>query len=239
MFKYAMLLAGVVSVVSGGPAAAITMKATYTGTVFASSNDGALFGGSTLNGATAIIEFVYDPSLPGALTTSTSTYDLVRGGSAFPATNPILSSSIKINGSTEFLNGSYYGQAQNTQGSKSSLLYQNNTTAEYGGVLSALLMFKSNYIPYSLEAPVPYTVLTGNADVLLALGGFFLVEPLCSGNTLGSCKPLAAGSVLLTSFEIVTMETPLPAALPLFGTVLAGGGLIAWRRKRKQLRAAA
>ena len=30
-----------------------------------------------------------------------------------------------------------------------------------------------------------------------------------------------------------SIETPLPAALPLFATVLAGGGLIAWRRKRK------
>ena len=26
---------------------------------------------------------------------------------------------------------------------------------------------------------------------------------------------------------------PLPAALPLFATILAGGGLIAWRRKRR------
>lgn len=30
-----------------------------------------------------------------------------------------------------------------------------------------------------------------------------------------------------------TSQTPLPAALPLFGTILAGGGLVAWRRKRK------
>jgi hypothetical protein len=28
-------------------------------------------------------------------------------------------------------------------------------------------------------------------------------------------------------------EVPLPAALPLFATVLAGGGLVAWRRERK------
>lgn len=28
-------------------------------------------------------------------------------------------------------------------------------------------------------------------------------------------------------------QVPLPAALPLFATVLAGGGLVAWRRKRK------
>ena len=32
---------------------------------------------------------------------------------------------------------------------------------------------------------------------------------------------------------------PLPAALPLFATVLAGGGLIAWRRKRKAANLAA
>jgi hypothetical protein len=32
-------------------------------------------------------------------------------------------------------------------------------------------------------------------------------------------------------------EVPLPAALPLFATVLAGGGLVAWRRKRKAVAA--
>lgn len=33
--------------------------------------------------------------------------------------------------------------------------------------------------------------------------------------------------------QISSSEVPLPAALPLFATILAGGGLIAWRRKRK------
>ena len=35
-------------------------------------------------------------------------------------------------------------------------------------------------------------------------------------------------------FETANLNAvPLPAALPLFATVLAGGGLVAWRRKRK------
>jgi hypothetical protein len=38
-----------------------------------------------------------------------------------------------------------------------------------------------------------------------------------------------------SSFQIATMATttPLPAALPLFGTVLGVGGLLGWRRKQK------
>lgn len=42
------------------------------------------------------------------------------------------------------------------------------------------------------------------------------------------------------SYQITNpSEVPLPAALPLFATVLAGGGLVAWRRKRKGVVAAA
>jgi hypothetical protein len=42
------------------------------------------------------------------------------------------------------------------------------------------------------------------------------------------------------SFQFATMATtPLPAALPLFGTVLAFGGLLGWRRKRKNAAAMA
>jgi hypothetical protein len=45
------------------------------------------------------------------------------------------------------------------------------------------------------------------------------------------------------SFQFATMATtsttPLPAALPLFGTVLGVGGLLGWRRKRKSAAAVA
>ena len=38
---------------------------------------------------------------------------------------------------------------------------------------------------------------------------------------------------------LVVSEVPIPAALPLFASVLAGGGLVAWRRKRKAAKVAA
>jgi hypothetical protein len=50
---------------------------------------------------------------------------------------------------------------------------------------------------------------------------------------------------LLGSFEDVTggggqlPPVPLPAALPLFASILAGGGFVAWRRKRKAANGAA
>ena len=46
-------------------------------------------------------------------------------------------------------------------------------------------------------------------------------------------------STLTGTVSVSVAETPLPAALPLFATVLAGGGLIAWRRKRKPAKLAA
>jgi hypothetical protein len=43
----------------------------------------------------------------------------------------------------------------------------------------------------------------------------------------------------LTVGTMATSATPLPAALPLFGTVLGIGGLLGWRRKRKNVAAVA
>jgi len=38
-------------------------------------------------------------------------------------------------------------------------------------------------------------------------------------------------------FISVTAQTPLPGALPLFATSLAGLGLLGWRRKKKAIAA--
>ena len=45
--------------------------------------------------------------------------------------------------------------------------------------------------------------------------------------------PMPTTTPLPTAFDSPTPTTPLPAALPLFATVLGGLGLLGWRRKRK------
>ena len=59
-----------------------------------------------------------------------------------------------------------------------------------------------------------------------------LLDPLNSMAFITGLTFLSDGSFNGT-MTAITAEVPLPAALPLFATILAGGGLIAWRRKRK------
>ena len=64
------------------------------------------------------------------------------------------------------------------------------------------------------------------------------VNTTCALNGLGSF-PSNVNSVWFidSGYLTITAPVPLPAALPLFATVLAGGGLIASRRKRKAAKA--
>jgi hypothetical protein len=66
-------------------------------------------------------------------------------------------------------------------------------------------------------------------DILAIL----FVSPLAASSDLllavGDCLCTAYSSVLVTGSAVVT---PLPSAFPLFGTVLAVGGLLGWLMKR-------
>jgi hypothetical protein len=73
-------------------------------------------------------------------------------------------------------------------------------------------------------------------DITAALGGLFA---LGGGSNLVSNQGFLWISSTRDPAAQLTLETtPIPAALPLFASVFGGGGLVAWRRRRKQSRTA-
>jgi hypothetical protein len=77
--------------------------------------------------------------------------------------------------------------------------------------------------------------LSGGLDAInAALGGLFA---LGGGSNLASNQGFLWISSIRDPAAQLTLETtPIPAALPLFATVFGGGGLVAWRRRRKLMR---
>lgn len=59
--------------------------------------------------------------------------------------------------------------------------------------------------------------------ILLATGGF----------KFNVCTPDCVQANYSGTFDIISAQTPLPAALPFFATGLGAMGLLGWRRKRK------
>lgn len=65
-------------------------------------------------------------------------------------------------------------------------------------------------------------------------GGYVLAFLYPTAITDFAISNLPNGVSFIRAFNVPT-PVPLPAALPLFATILAGGGLIAWRRNRRKL----
>ena len=65
-------------------------------------------------------------------------------------------------------------------------------------------------------------------------GGYVLAFLYPTAITNFAISGLPNGVSFIRAFNAPT-PVPLPAALPLFATIVAGGGLIAWRRNRRKL----
>jgi hypothetical protein len=92
--------------------------------------------------------------------------------------------------------------------------------------------------PYSFKVTLgdfAYTVTDANADPRVSWQNFSMAFIFGGSNnlTFTSLQNSPDGSQPVLDNVRLT-ATPLPAALPLFGTALIGGGIIAWRKKRKQ-----
>ena len=96
-----------------------------------------------------------------------------------------------------------------------------------GSFLAGAGYLPKDNIPFSFD--IVFT-LTGVAtsDFTANASGYIMGLDMCRLNTSGGCAGTGFVGGLLT-----TSPVPLPGALPLFATGLAGMGLISWRRKKK------
>jgi hypothetical protein len=95
---------------------------------------------------------------------------------------------------------------------------------------SGLVYGSTSFAATTGSSPQPIDLAGGLNDINAALGGLFA---LGGDSSLVSNQGFLWSSSFLGPAAQLTLETtPLPAALPLFATVLGGGGLVAWRRRR-------
>lgn len=109
---------------------------------------------------------------------------------------------------------------------------------DFGPFLDPTKTFVFNNNPLLLPATKPGIVLQEDLSA-----AFQVALSMHNNNSwaFDSCNNAACnhGSFVGTYSISDVAPVPLPAALPLFATILAGGGLIAWRRKRKAAAASA
>jgi hypothetical protein len=226
--------------VMSSPTFAVTMRAVYTGKVFNSYDGTNEFGrgtGSSLDGLSFILTYVYDPSHPGSARYKDAAQDQSNGGNLFRYPSPILSASIKIADVTHIIEYNYQDYiANSTDGATYSSAQHfvshyesDNTKFNYN---RAYGMSKDHglAIPIDLEANFASTgaAMSGYFEFY----GYDYVQSKFLHNAYGS---LAPDKLIVTRADKLS-PVPLPPALPMLATALAGLG-VATRRRKNQVMA--
>jgi hypothetical protein len=215
-----------VAVSASGAAAASVTVASYASGYYQNT------GGTPSAGSTNIIEdgtrnnyFAFD--LSGISGTVTGAKLTIFGGNGIPSFNSSTPSTVTY---------SIYDVTTNI----GSLTGHTAGAAAFTDLGTGSLYGSTSFAKSTTSMPQLEIDLAGGLnDLALALGGLFA---LGGGSNLTGNQGFLWISSSFNPAAQLTLEvsqTPLPAALPLFATVLGGGGLAAWRRRRKQLRAAA
>jgi hypothetical protein len=208
-----LLGAALLQVIAVGASQATTVYIEYTGTVLGSPD------------VAYKADFAFDLATTGTVTPSLGIG--VLGGVAYGASSPTVSASITFAGAPAINipqqqqppNQSFIGAITAVQLGGS--VQQVHEAYDPAQTLSLVQIVNTPGVPYAVDEAFSYT--------LTASDGFF--GQFCASGACTSLQPLTVAESL-SPFDAPS-TTPLPAALPLLASGLAGIGVMGWRRKRK------
>lgn len=202
------------------PAAAVVKVATYTGTISSGLDATGVFGApnTDLIGKTATIKFVYDINI--GTRDSSPGRDFVYGGTSSANANPILKSSVTIDGVTSTINGK--DGVAFVFGLVGTMEHQNNfvsmSSASIEQYQDTAINILSN-IPASLADNMPQQTFTGTVSFLRNRYDYST-----NATTMYATGSFNSGTVLITS------GVPEPASWTM---MIAGFGLVGIAARRR------
>jgi hypothetical protein len=203
-------------VLGASQASADIVQVTYTGIITSATGDFS----SALVGDAYTATYTFDTSL--GITSSSPAQSIAYGGSQFGVASPLLSASFNVGAGALIVTDTTLGPTSaETDGNNNGVFSKQEQYMQYyDGKITNYLMsyFQSNSTDITSSITTPYTYFP------VAAGYTALTELYYNGSSV------LDGDVL--SVTATVGATPIPAALPLFASGLAGLGLLGWRRKR-------
>ena len=213
-------------ITAASQARAATFTATFTGTVTSGHDEGVFGAAGDLRGQSFTLVFVGESAAGSYNSYSGPTYQNHNGGSYWGAPS-VNNATLSINGVSTGVPGSFLSQNYAERASDFSAIYI--TAQSYGGIGNHYNYVYANLFEYSgTERVFPasleqaFTIANLTAMTSISNSGFF--------QTYSNAR--ASGYLAFDS--VVISQTPLPAALPLFASALGLGGLLGYRRKRRE-----
>ncbi len=236
-----ILLSVALAIGGAAPAAAATIQATYTGTVYSSYDATGVFGvpDTSLDGQAYTLTYLFDTALGVRNGAGPGTYDDVSGGAAVGGaiTNPTLSATLSIGGHSQTVAGDYFSQYQICDlsycGVDQHYAYVLDFVPQLDGSFMQGYLFASAYdglldfLPDDLETP--FSVVLSSLAYHYGAFAFTTFDAVALDYPVNASGNLRLDQLTVTNLDVAPV--PLPAAGLLLTGALSAFGLTRRRRR--------